>query len=63
MKLGRDALNQVQAKVSLDEIDDIKADIEEQVAVGDEIADYFADAAMADKDELGAELDEMLAMD
>ena len=33
------------------------------MAHGEEVADYFADAAMADKDELADELDEMLAVD
>ena len=44
-------------------MDDIRANIQEQMADQEEIADFFADAAKEGQEELDAELEEMLAMD
>ena len=44
-------------------MEDIKADIEEQMADADEIGNFFKNEAETNQDELMDELDEMLAED
>ena len=63
MKAGKIAVEQNQKQMSIDEMEDIKADIEEQMADADEIGNFFAEAANENQDELMDELDQMLAED
>ena len=63
MKTASKAMDQVQKKMNLDEMEDIKDNIIEQQDRFEEITDFFAESANKDKDELMNELDEMMAMD
>ena len=44
-------------------MDDIRANIQEQMADQEEISNFFAEAAQEGQEELDNELEEMLAMD
>ena len=45
MKAGKQAVEANQKQMNIDEMEDIKADIEEQMADAEEIGNFFADAA------------------
>ena len=61
MKLGKQTMDEVQKKINIDEMENIKDDIQDQLDQQEEIGKFFAEAANQDKDELMDELDEMLA--
>ena len=63
MKVGKVAMDQLQAQTNADDIMDLQDDIADQMAQQDEIAGAFTEYAQAGKDELEDELNEMLAMD
>ena len=44
-------------------MDDIRANIQEQMADAEEVSDFFAEAAKEGQAELEGELEEMLALD
>ena len=44
-------------------MDEIRANIQDQMADAEEVSDFFADAAKEGQEELEGELEEMLAMD
>mmetsp|Transcript_34264 Transcript_34264/g.52530 ORF Transcript_34264/g.52530 Transcript_34264/m.52530 type:complete len:83 (+) Transcript_34264:336-584(+) len=61
MKVGKQTMDKVQQQMNIDEMEDIKDDIAEQLEKQDEIGNFFADEANKDKDDLADELEEMLA--
>ncbi len=63
MKDGSKAMQQIQEKMNIDEMDKIKDDIMDQLDRQEEINEFFAENAKKDRDELEAELEEMMAME
>ena len=63
MQGANKVLTQINAKVNMDKIDDLRDDMAENQAHADEVGEMFAEAVNDDKDELAAELDEMMATD
>ena len=63
MKAGKQAVEANKKGLDIDELENIKDDIAEQMADAEEIQDFFANAAQEGQDELMDELDEILAMD
>ena len=67
MKVGKDQMQSMQAAVNVDDVADLRDEIEEQQANANEVSDLLAEgmgaAAMMDEDDLLAELDELDAED
>ena len=61
MQGANKVLTQINAKVNMDQIDDLKDEMAENQAHADEIGDMFAEGVNEDKDELADELDAMMA--
>lgn len=67
MKVGKDQMATMQAAVNVDDVADLRDDIEEQQAMGDEVSNLLGEgmgaSALMDEDDLAAELAELEAED
>ena len=61
MKQGQAAMNQVQSKMNIDEIEDLKDDMAEQMEKQEEINDFFIGVANEGNDEIEDELADLMA--
>ena len=61
MKVGKQAVEG--NKIDMDQMDDLRNDIADQLADGEEVTDYFANIAQEGLDDAMADLDDLLAED
>ena len=61
MKMGQQAMNQVQAKMDIDAMEDLKDDMQEQMDKQEEINDFFVGVANEGNDEIEDELADLMA--
>ena len=61
MVAGKDAINAAKKNIDIDNLEDIRDEIADQMADQEEVTDFFKVAAEEGQDELMDELDEMLA--
>merc|ERR1719313_1632415 len=61
IKTGKDAIGQLNKQMNVDDIADLKDELDDMMAENAERQDYFADIAKEGQDELLGELDELEA--
>ena len=62
MKEGATAMEQMNKQMNVDDIADLKEELEDQMAEIQERQEFFANAAEEDKEDLMGELDELEAL-